>query len=60
MIERATREQVPALRMLWESVFGEDPAFLDLFFARVSLWAVSTRVGSLEQERPSRAGYIAA
>ena len=35
MIERATREQVPALRMLWESVFGEDPAFLDLFFARV-------------------------
>ena len=34
--------------------------FIDLFFARASLWAVSTRVGSLEQERPSRTGYIAA
>lgn len=34
--------------------------FIDLFFARVSLWAVSTCIGSLEQERPSRAGYIAA
>lgn len=34
--------------------------FIDLFFARVSLWAVSTCIGSLEQERRRARGYIAA
>ena len=35
MIERAAREQVPELRALWHSVFGDGEAFLDRFFARV-------------------------
>lgn len=35
MIARASREQIPELRALWHNVFGDGPAFLDPFFARV-------------------------
>ncbi|MGI5978260.1 MAG: GNAT family N-acetyltransferase [Oscillospiraceae bacterium] len=35
MIERATREQVPELRALWQGAFGDGEAYLDQFFARV-------------------------
>lgn len=35
MIARATREQIPELRALWQNVFGDGPDFLDPFFTRV-------------------------
>ena len=35
MIARAAREQIPELRALWASVFGEGTDYLDAFFARV-------------------------
>ena len=35
MIARASREQIPELRTLWQTVFGDGPDFLDPFFSRV-------------------------
>lgn len=52
MIARATREQIPELRALWQNVFGDGPTFLDPFFTRVFVpdntlvWTESGRVVS--------------
>ena len=32
---RALPEDVPALKSLWAEVFGDEPAFIDLFFSRM-------------------------